>query len=97
MMKFHKRHNIFTQIKDNHNNNRQLYNIISDLTEQNNTNPLLQSCSDQELAEHFAEFFLQKNRKYSQKFNNTTPYITEPSDVPQLRKFSPISESDLLK
>ena len=97
MMKFHKRPNICTKTKDNHNNTRQLYKIILDLTGQNNTNPLLESRSDQELAEHFAEFFFQKTESICENINNTTPYTTEPSDEPQLRKFSPISESDLLK
>ena len=97
MMKFHKRHSIFTKIKDNHNNTRQLYKIISSLTGQDNTNSLPEAHSDQELAEHFAEFFLQKIETIHEKFNNTTPYTTEPSDVPQLTEFSQISESDLLK
>ena len=35
IIKFHKRHNPFSEIKDNHNNTRQLYKIISDLTGQN--------------------------------------------------------------
>ena len=97
MIKFHKRHSIFTNIKANHNNTRQLYKIISGLMGQDNTNPLLEAHSDQELAEDFAEFFLQKIENICDKFNNTTPYTTEPNDVPQLSKFSPIHESDLLK
>ena len=97
MTKFNKRHNIFIKIKDNDNNTRQLYKITSDLTGQNYTNPLLESHSDQELAEHFAEFFLQKMETICKKVNSTTPYTTEPSDVPQLTKFSSISKSDLLK
>ena len=40
MIKFYKRHSIFTKIKDNHNNPRQLYKIISSLIGQDNTNPL---------------------------------------------------------
>ena len=60
MMKFQKRHNTFTRIKDNHDNTRQLYknNIKSHRTRQHQ--PLLEAHSDQELAEHFAELFLPK-------------------------------------
>ena len=97
MIKFHKRHSIFTKIKDNHNNSRQLYKIISSLTGQDNTNPLPEAQSDQELAEQFAEFFLQKIETICEKFNNIALHTTEPSDVPQLTKFSPISELDLCK
>ena len=81
-----------TKIKDNHNRTRQLYKIISDLTGQNDINPLPESHSDQELAEDFAEFFLQKIKAICEKFNNITPDITEPSDVLQLTTFSPVSE-----
>ena len=73
MMNFHKRHNIFTKIKDNQNNTRHLYKTISSLTGQYNTNPLPEAQSDQELAEHFVEFFLQKVETLHEKFNNTTP------------------------
>ena len=59
MMKFQKRYNTFTRIKNNYNNTRKLYKIISNLTGQDKTNPLSEAHSDQELAEHFAEFFLQ--------------------------------------
>ena len=97
MMKFQKRHNTFTRIKDNHNNTRQLYKIISSLTRQDNTNSLPEAHSDQELAEHFAEFFLQKIEAICKKFSDITPYITEPINVPQLTKFSPINEPGLLK
>ena len=41
MIKFHKRHSIFTKIKDNHNNSRQLYksNIKSHRTGQHQSTP----------------------------------------------------------
>ena len=87
MIKFHKRHNLFSKIKDNHKNTSQLYKIILALTGQNDINPLPESHSDQALVEDFAKFFL----------NNIPPYKTEPSGVPQLMKFSPVSKLDLLK
>ena len=95
MIKFYKRHSIFKKIKDNHNNPRQLYKIISSLVGQDNTNPLLDAQTDQELAEQFAEFFLQKIETIREKFNNIAPYKTEPDPIPQLNKFSPINETDL--
>ena len=97
MIKFCKRHSIFTKIKDNHNNPRHLYKIISSLIGQDNTNPLPDAQSDQELAEQFAEFFLQKIETIQEKFNNIALHMTEPNDIPQITKFSPISEPDLCK
>ena len=97
MMKFYKRHSIFVKIKENHTNPRQLYKIVSSLIRQDNTNPLPDARSDQELAEQFAEFFLQKIETIREKFNNITPYTTDPKDKPELTKFSPISEPDLYK
>ena len=64
-------------MKDNHNNPRQLYKIISSLIGQDNTNPLPDAQSDQELAEQFAEFFLQKIETIQEKFNNIAPHTTE--------------------
>ena len=95
MMQFHKRHHLFSKSKDNHSNTRQLYKIISDLTGQNDISPLPESHSD--LAEDFAKFFLNKIKAIHEKFNNISPYRTEPGEVPQLIKFSPVSKSDLLK
>ena len=97
MIKFHKKHSIFTKIKDNHNNPRQLYKIISSLTGQDNTNPFPEAQSDQELAEQFAEIFFHKIETICEKLNNIALHTREPSDVPQLPKFSPISEPDLYK
>ena len=57
-------------IKDNHNNPRQLYKIISSLIGQDNTNPLPDAQSSQDLAEQFSEFFLQKIETIWEKFNN---------------------------
>ena len=74
-----------------------MYKIISSLVGQDNTNPLPEAHSDQELAEHFAEFFLQKIEAICKKFSDITPYTTEPINVPQLTKFSPTDEPGLLK
>ena len=65
--------------------------------EHDNTNPLSEAHSDQEVAEHFAEFFLQKIETIHEKFNDITPYTTEPISVLQLTKYSPINEPGLLK
>ena len=64
---------------------------------QDNTNPLPEAHSDQDLAEHFAEFFLQKIETICIKFNDITPYTTGAINVLQLTKFSPIDEPGLLK
>ena len=80
MIKFYKRHSIFTKIKDNHNNPRQLYKIISSLIGQDNTNPLPDAQSNQELAEQFAEFFLQKIETILEE-NSTTLHCTRQSQM----------------
>ena len=84
MIKFYKRLSIFTKIKDNHNNPRQLYKIISSLIGQENTNPLPDAQSDQEVAEQFAEFFLQKIETIWEKINNIAPHMREPNDIHNL-------------
>ena len=44
--------------------------------------------TDTQLAEEFAEFFIDKIYKIHQQFQNTDAYVSEASDIPQLRRFS---------
>ena len=60
MIKFNKRHTIH-MINENKNDTRRLYKIVHTLTGQNSKNPLLKATSDVDLAEEFADFFLQKS------------------------------------
>ena len=56
-----------------------------------------QGKTDTQLAEEFAEFFIDKIDKIHQQFQNTVAYISEANDIPQLRKFNPVTESEVEK
>ena len=49
--------------------------------------------SDAQLAEEFANFFIDKIHKICQQFQDTDAYVSEASNIPQLRRFSPMTES----
>ena len=95
MIKFYKKHSIFTKIKHNHNNPGQLYKIISSLIGQHQSTP---RCTIQPKASRtICRVPSPENRNNSRKIQNIIPHTTEPNDIPQLTKFSPISEPDLCK
>ena len=50
-----------------------------------------QNKNDAQLAEEFTEFFIDKIDKIHQQFH----YISETNDIPQLRKFNPVTESNV--
>ena len=55
------------------------------------------STSNSQLAEEFAEFFHTKLEKIREKFKNFEPYQPKQLDVPLLRKFAPVTTSQLEK
>ena len=68
MLRFKKRHSLFTLMKENSNDAKKLYTLVSQLMDQKEDNPLLEEDDDTKLAEQFSEFFLNKIiniRKYS--------------------------------
>ena len=48
-----------------------------------------QDKNDVQLAEEFAEFFIDKIDKIRQQFHNTVAYISEAKDTPQLKEVRP--------
>ena len=64
----------------------------------NNTeNPMPKAKSDEELAQQFADFFLEKIQKIRKMFQDITPLQTQESDIPKIRSFSPMMESQVKK
>ena len=64
----------------------------------NNTeNPMPKAKSGEELAQQFADFFLEKIQKIRRMFQDITPLQTQESDIPKIRSFSPMTESQVKK
>ena len=63
--------NVITKIKGNSKN---LYKLIAELTGSKVENPLPEDLSDEDLAEHFANFFITKIENIRNKLNNYSLY-----------------------
>ena len=48
-----------------------------------------------QLADEFAEFFIEKIHRIRQQFTYTDAYISESSDIPHLSQFSPLTEKEV--
>ena len=55
-------------------NSKHLHKVIAELTGSRVENPLPEGMSDEDLAEHFANFFIEKMENIRDKLNNYTLY-----------------------
>ena len=60
MIKYKKRDHLHNRISATIGNSKKLYQLITNLTGQNKSNPLPTSTSDEDLADEFATYFLEK-------------------------------------
>ena len=65
--------------------------------ENNTENPMLRAKSDEELAQQFADVFLEKIQNIRKMFQNITPLQTQESGIAKIRLFSPMMESQVKK
>ena len=78
-------------------NRKKLYQCMTKLSGQNKLNPLPDSTSNEELAEIFTYYFLEKIlniRKFPDGLTNYTPNSRK---VPELNKFFTLTESQLYR
>ena len=76
-------------------NSKKLCQLITNLTGQNKSNPLPTSTSDEDLADEFATYFLEKICNIRKLFDGIPNYKPTPTNTPPLNKFSTLSESQL--
>ena len=60
-------------------------------------NPLPEAKSDKILAKDFTNFFLNKVETIRERFHNIPPYEPTKAHIPQLSKFSTLSEEEVKK
>ena len=97
LLTYSKHQSLSKKINDLKGNTKGLYKLMANLTGVTSQNPMPQGKTDTQLAEEFAEFFIDKIDKIHQQFQNTVAYISETNDTPQLRKFNPVTESKVEK
>ena len=90
-----KKHSLFTLIKENSNDTKKLYKLVSQLMGHKEDNPLPEEDDDTKLAEQFGKFFLNKIINIRKLFHNIPPYKTQKDTFPRVDKFSTICEADL--
>ena len=95
MLRFKKQHSLFTLIKENSNDAKKLYKLVSQLTGHKEENPLPEEDDDTKLAEQFGEFFINKIINIGKLFHHIPPHKSQEDTIPRFNKFSTISEADL--
>ena len=82
MIKFNKRHTIHMMINENKNGTRKLHKIVCIFTGQDSKKLFPEASSGVELAEEFADFFLQKINMIRKQFDEIEAYQPTGKDVP---------------
>ena len=74
---------------------KNLYKLVNHLTGNEVQNRLPDCESDKDLANRFANYFIEKIDKIRAKFNNIPPYKPQiREDIPKLVKFAKITETE---
>ena len=81
ILKFKKTHSLHQLIKQNSGDSKKLCKLINELTGNKDHNLLQAAKSDKDLAEEFAQFFLNKIAKIREKFKSSPTYHTKNKDV----------------
>ena len=85
------------KILDCENDTRKLYQLVNNVTGLESENPMPEGKTDQELANSFTLFFNNKILSLRDMFVYVNPYQPEEKEIPQLRCFSDIPQSEVLR
>ena len=83
-MIYHKCQAIIKKILDCKSDSKQLFSIVSGITNNKPSNPLTDNKTDEELANDFAYFFNEKIRKIRDQFVSVEEFKSQINDIPQL-------------
>ena len=76
---------------------RKLYAAVNGLLGTTKCNPLPKCDSDDELAESFASFFLDKIKKIWYNLDSHPLFVSDKRNIPGLTEFKPMSDKEILK
>ena len=93
-LKFRKKQVISGMVIDAGRDTKKLYKIINNITGTKEDNLMPPGDSDMEIAQGFVEYFVEKIYKIRDKFECVPPYSPPVKDVPRLRKFAPLTETE---
>ena len=86
-----------TQLESNNNNSKMLFQILQQLTKGQHDNPLPDCSSHEELANNFADFFINKIEKIRSQFQQSKLYTPPSWMCKNFIQFRPISDEETLK
>ncbi|XP_077994476.1 uncharacterized protein LOC144448196 [Glandiceps talaboti] len=92
MIKAEKRESISTKIHESRANTKKLYQIVNNLVGKKDVNPMPEGKTNKELANEFADFFLQKILKIRESLANKSKYCPTYRKVPTFTLFASVSE-----
>ena len=88
LLTYSKHRSLSKEINDLIGNTTGLYKLTANLTGVTSQNPMPQGKTDMQLAEEFAEFFIDRVDKIHQQFQNTDAHVSEANNIPQLRRLA---------
>ena len=97
MLECNKRHHLVTMIKETNKDSKQLFKTLDSILGNKNDNQLPTGSTDSQLAEEFADFFLNKIDRIREVFTNIPAYQPNERDTPKLKNLTPITQSQLEK
>ena len=86
-----------TQLESNNNNSQMLFQILHQLTKGQHDNPLPDCSSHEELANNFADFFIDKLEKIRSQFQQLRLYIPPSRKCKTITQLRPINDEETLK
>ena len=72
-----------------------LHSLINNLTSPQQETQWPKHSNKQELTDSFTQFFQDKILKIRERFKDIPPFYTEPSEVPKLSRFAPMTENEV--
>ena len=93
-----KKINIANKVNQCSRDTKQLFRLVSKITSSTKDNPLPDRRSNQELADQFAEYFIDKIKKIRNNFNSYDRYhVDEAVQAPTLGDVEPLMEDEVTK
>ena len=88
---------ISTKVSECETDTKKFYNLIRYLTGTATSNPLLPRSSDKELANVFADYFMNERQSIRESLDTHSKYSAPPRNAPNFWAFELLSTSDVMK
>ena len=97
MLDYNKRHHLVTIINKTNKDSKQLFKALNGILGNKNENPLPTGATDNQLVEHFADFFLNIIDRIREEGTNIPPYQPKQLNTTKLKKFTMVMQNQLVK